>query len=108
MKRLEIPESFLINGVKGMVYLEAEVPRVLKDKLKPGDMGVCCYSYRSIILASWLSEDELEETFIHEVLHAMLEEDDMLGPGLEHHVIETLEAPLTRLLRQLVYKEITH
>ncbi len=108
MRKLEIPETFTINGVVWSVYTDKTAPRSLQSKLEAGNLGCCCYSAKAIILASWQSEDEMEETFIHEVLHALLEDDEMLGPDLEHHIIETLEAPLTRLLRQLTYKETLH
>jgi len=105
MRRLEIPKTLNLSGALWHVYLDTQAPKDLKVKLPQGDLGMCCYSAKAIVLASWQTQDELEETLIHEILHAILEEDRMLGPDLEHHVIETLEAPLVRLLRQLVYKE---
>ena len=107
MRKLEIPKGINVRGHQWSVYLDSTAPKDLKGKLPQGDYGVCCYSAKAIILASWQTQDELEETFIHEVLHALLEDDEMLGPDLEHHVIETIEAPLMRVLRQLTYKEAT-
>lgn len=106
MRRLVIPKSFSINGLEWHVFTDKTAPRDLKDKLRAEDLGVCVYSARAIILASWQTEDEMEETFFHEVLHVLLEDDEWLGSELEHHVIQTIEAPLTRLMRQLVYKEV--
>jgi hypothetical protein len=70
-------------------------------------MGECSYNTRTIRLAAELTPAEAEETFVHELLHALLSVtgDEMLGPALEEHVVELLDGPLLRLIRGLVFKE---
>src|SRR5688572_22171871 len=98
MRSIQIPRTLTIAGQVWHVYYDRDCPESLASKLKPGHYGVCVFSARVIILASWQTPDEMQETFIHEVLHAFFAEDEWLGPELEHHVIETLESRLTRFI----------
>jgi hypothetical protein len=105
MRTIKIPERINISGQEWDVYLDTNAPANVANKLKSGDYGVCSFQHKAIVLAHWQSPDDMQETLIHEALHAMLEDDEWLGPELEHHVIEALEAKLTRFIRSVIFTE---
>jgi hypothetical protein len=107
-RRLNIPSAILIEGEAWKVYRECAAPRALRLKrpmLAAGCKGLTKPRERVIVLADGLADDDVEETFVHELLHALLCEDGMLGPDLEEYLVELLDGPLTRLLRHLRYTE---
>jgi hypothetical protein len=66
-------------------------------KLEKGTVGLCDPSEYEIKILCGQSPEETFKTFIHEVLHALLEfENDM---EIKHKMIYDLEKPLYQLLR---------
>jgi Zn-dependent peptidase ImmA (M78 family) len=100
-RRLVIPETVEILGKRWTVR------RVARKLISKGEMGSCSYHNRRISIAAELTESEAEETFVHELLHALLSAtgDEMLGPALKEHIVELLDGPLLRLIRGLEFKE---
>ena len=109
MRVLQVPKQLEIEGQTWHVYRESDAPKNLRKKglklLAEGVYGKTFSTARAIVLADGLADDHLEETFIHELLHALLTYDTFLGVDLEEHIVELLDAPLMRVLRLLTWKE---
>ena len=110
-KILEIPDQIEIEGVVWKIFRESNAPNNLKKRgkklLARGCYGECFGSHRAIVLSDALQGEHLEETFLHEILHALFYTCGLyshLGDELEEHLIETLDAPMMRVLRSLVWK----
>ncbi len=108
MRRLVIPAEIEIEGERWRILRERDAPkrhRLKSPMLAAGVKGRTLFKPRVIVIADGLADDDVEETLVHELLHALLAQDDMLGAALEEHVVELLDGPLTRLLRRLIYLE---
>jgi hypothetical protein len=82
---VRLPRTLTINGERWRV--------VRKPMLHRGLFGQCVPSLREIQICSWLTGDDLADTFLHEVLHACM------GPGWKE---EDEEAVVSRLAPKLL------
>jgi hypothetical protein len=102
--KLRIPRVLQIEGERWQVYRECEAPSRLC--LARGLAGACHYAERAIVLSDDLSPHALTETFVHELLHALLA-GLPLGRRAEERLVEYLDGPLTRTLARLRWRSRT-
>jgi len=93
---MKLPKSFTLNGRRWKVKLEA----------LDGDMGRCNHRERSIIIDPDQAADEMEDTFLHELLHACLgmELREFIGAKREELIVEVLTGRLLSVLKQTKWK----
>ena len=58
---------------------------------------------KQILISSRLRPAARDVALVHEILHALLPDD--LDPALEERIVEHLDGPLVRVLRQLRWEE---
>lgn len=86
---MKIPKSFAINGRRWKVYRAATAD---------GDLGECHYDTRTITLDPLMGGEKLEETLLHELLHACCQETALLG-DMEELVVEIISVRLLEALK---------
>ena len=83
-----IPKTLKINGRKWKVVVEEQE-----------DRGHCDHDARVITVADRLDKQDAEETFIHELLHALIPEQECVWTEKQEELVVELLAP--RLLATL-------
>lgn len=110
MRRIVIPSVIEIEAIQWSVYhcRVEELPlklrkEVQREMIASGAIGYCSRAHHAIVIRHDIEGVEAEVTLLHEVLHAILTDDEseLLGNKLEEHVVEFLDAPLLRVLKQL-------
>lgn len=91
IKSVELPSKVRLK--RGVSY---EIVRQSEIASDPDCMGLCDFDKRLIFIKSELSDSQVIETFIHELLHAISHEFALKIP---HKLIYALEAPILKILR---------
>jgi hypothetical protein len=91
-KRLVIPDQIKLNGRIWTVHMETT------DRMKEEDLdGECIFTDRELHIRPRRSRKEREATYVHEVVHALLE-DVNLDEKVEEKVVRGLEYSLREAL----------
>ena len=68
----------------------------------PTQIGECCSATKTISLLSSLKGKSLEETFYHEVMHAIIAEcqfSELVGEKWEETLVSAIERPMAKFMR---------
>lgn len=112
MVGLHIPDSIQIAGKTWRVYQFGTAPKRHKKKIQSmyqeGTYGLTLFDTKEILLANGLSPEQLQITFIHELLHAIYDAsgDQILGPEGEERVIESIDEHLYSVILQLLNTQV--
>ena len=90
---MKLPTSVLINGRRWKV-----------KRVEPNTewSGLCVYAERTIYITTDLDDRDAQETFLHELLHALLPEREFLwSEKLEELVIHMLAPRLVTTLKDM-------
>lgn len=89
---MKIPTNIQINDSTWTIQLDAEIEKT------HGAVGLCIYDLQKILISPNQDRNEIEETFIHELLHACFP-DNVCSPKLEEKIVKQLSITLTKTLR---------
>lgn len=86
---MNLPSKLYIGTSEYTVLITNRIPRINGHKL----YGLCCSAAKKIWVRKDLPEQEILDTFFHEVLHALDFEYGL--EGLTHQLIYDMERPLS-------------
>jgi hypothetical protein len=90
---MTLPKTLTIDGRKW---------KVIRGDPGEGDVGSCEFKTRTITLAPFLKGRDLEETFWHEVTHAMIPEAQIfISQKQEELLVELLGQRLPAVVKQV-------
>lgn len=104
-RRLRVPKTLVIRGQTWRVQLHD--PGTLKDDDGNHAFGYCDTDARVIKLERSDDPETVEDTFIHELLHACFHTTSIVRESTEEKIVRAVTPPLMEAMKQLRWANVT-
>lgn len=99
MNNIKIPKSFYIGGQKMRVVIGQD------QCLRSSDLGLCQLAKGVINISPDQTDDSMQNTFVHELIHAALDTLGRYSDSNDECFVSSLASVLTEAVRSMTYDD---